>query len=276
MRSETFNTPDPPEVAVRLPSGSVRAESTADAQTTIEVSPVNDAAAELLAEVRVEERGGSSILVEVPERRGSRFLRSSPEFDVRIHCPHGASLDVRTASADLYARGRFGDVRAKTASGDVQVDEAERAVSVQSASGDVEIHSAGSADVTTTSGDVRLDTIAGSVRAQLVSGDLSLADARSSVEANTVSGDQRIDAVQGGVVALRSVSGDIAVGVRRGARVWLDVRSMSGDTVSDLDMSDDATGDGEAHVELRVNTVSGDVNIRRAGLALDPAAGASD
>lgn len=274
MRSETFSTPEPPELAVRLSSGTVRAETVSDAQTTVEVRPVNDAAAQLLDQVRVEARDGRSILVEVPDRRGgSGFRLSSPEFEVHVTCPHGTTIDVRSASADLYARGRYGEVRVKTASGDVEVDDVERGVSVQSASGDVEIHSAGSADVTTTSGDVRLDTIHGTLRAQLVSGDLSIGDARAAVEAGTVSGDQRIDAVQQGVVTLRSVSGDVTVGVRRGARVWLDVRSMSGDTESDLDVTGDAAADGDAHVELRVNTVSGDIAIRRAGLAIDPAAG---
>ena len=271
MQNEVFATPEPPEFDVRLPAGTVRVDTVPHPETTVEVAPMNDAAVQILEEVRVEQRGGRSVLVEVPERRGFGFLRSSPEFDIRISCPHGSSLDVRTASADLYARGHLGDVRAKTASGDVELDEVERSVDVQSASGDVAIRSAGSAEVSTTSGDVRMDTVLGPVRAQLVSGDLAVGDARASVEATTVSGDQRLDAVQRGVISLRAVSGDISVAVRRGARVWLDVRSMSGDTDSDLEMTGEPAGGGEAEVELRVNTVSGDVSIRRAGLAVEPA-----
>jgi hypothetical protein len=56
----------------------------------------------------------------------------------------------------------------------------------------------------------------------------------------------------------------VLVRVRRGATVWLDVRSVSGDTHSELDAGE-APPDDTAHVmELRVNTVSGDVRIERA------------
>lgn len=272
MREQTFTTSEPPDIEARLHGGTLRVETGAAGLTTVEVRPLNDAAAELLGEVRIEERAARSVVVEVPDRRGSGFLfRSGPEFDVRVTCPHGATLDARTASADVYARGRYASVRARTASGDVEVDEVERTLEVHSASGDVEVRAAGSAELATTSGDVRVDEVHGALRAQLVSGDLTVGDARAAVEANTVSGDQRIDAVQRGLVALRSVSGDVSVAVRRGARVWLDVRSMSGDTDSELDMTGDEVTSGEAQVELRITTVSGDVSIRRAALPAEPA-----
>ena len=40
------------------------------------------------------------------------------------------------------------------------------------------------------------------------------------------------------IASVKSVSGDINVGVVAGTKVWLDVNSMSGDTSSDLDPSD--------------------------------------
>jgi hypothetical protein len=52
--------------------------------------------------------------------------------------------------------------------------------------------------------------------------------------------------------------------VRRGATVWLDVRSISGDTQSELEVGDGPPSDTGEVMELRVNTVSGDVRIERA------------
>ena len=272
MRSETFSTPDPPEVEVRLASGTVRVETMPQSETIVEVVQLNDAAAEIIDEVRIEQRGSGAVLVDVPDRRsGFGLFRSSPDFGVRISCPERSTLDTKTASADVSARGTYAAVRIRTASGDVEVDRADRAVEVQSASGDIEVVGAGSAELNTTSGDVRIAEVRGQLRASLVSGDLAVTDARASVEASTVSGDQRLDAVQRGVIALRSVSGDVTVGVRRGANVWLDVRSMSGDTESELDLTGDAPEAGQAEVELRINTVSGDVSIRRSSLAVEPA-----
>ena len=52
--------------------------------------------------------------------------------------------------------------------------------------------------------------------------------------------------------------------MRRGATVWLDVRSISGDTQSELEVGDGPPSDTGEVMELRVNTVSGDVRIERA------------
>ena len=65
-------------------------------------------------------------------------------------------------------------------------------------------------------------------------------------------------------VSVRAISGDVAVGVRGGLGVWLDVSSTSGDVQSSL--AAERNGDGSAaDLELTVNTVAGDITIERAG-----------
>ena len=67
---------------------------------------------------------------------------------------------------------------------------------------------------------------------------------------------------QEGKVELKSVSGDMLVGVRRGSRVWMDVKTVTGDARSELDSGDD---DGEGPlVELKATAMSGDIKIVRA------------
>jgi DUF4097 and DUF4098 domain-containing protein YvlB len=264
----TFATDRPPTLEIRLASGDVVIETLDTTETEVELDAANDAAAELIDEVRVEDRATTSehiVYVEVPERRGFglRFLRT-PEFRVRIRCPHGARVDLRSRSADLDARGRLGDLRVKTASGDTEAQEVEGSAEVASASGDVEIDSVGGrVDISTASGDVRVGHAGGRLRANLVSGDLAVGGASESVEATTVSGDQQLDSVERGTIALRSVSGDVSVAVRRGVTVWFDIRSVSGDTRSKLDPADGAPEGGAPALELRVNTVSGDVRVLR-------------
>ena len=100
------------------------------------------------------------------------------------------------------------------------------------------------------------------------SGDLSLGTVAGSVRLNTVSGDVRIGSVAAGSTSVHSVSGDVEIAVARGTRVYLDISSTTGDTVSELDMSDPSTGGGP-DLDLQVNTVSGDIRIVRGPASVD-------
>ena len=65
--------------------------------------------------------------------------------------------------------------------------------------------------------------------------------------------------------ALRSASGDIRVGIKEGSRLFVDARSRSGDVASELPVSDTPPEGDAPLVELRANTMSGDITIHRAG-----------
>ena len=95
--------------------------------------------------------------------------------------------------------------------------------------------------------------------------DVNVERADASITVQTASGDQRIGCASSGQVSLRSASGDIWIGIRRGSGVWVDASSMSGETTSELDVGGAATGEEEgALVELRAQTMSGDVYVARA------------
>jgi DUF4097 and DUF4098 domain-containing protein YvlB len=258
---KTFETPSPLAIDLRVAAGTLLVDAAETTETEVEVVPLDDAAEELLDAVRAELRG-NALRIETPERRG--FFGRNPQFDVRVRCPEGSRLAVRARSADLETHGRLESVDVKGASGDVELDHVEREASVQTASGDVEIELVGSLAVNTASGDVTIGRCVSRLKANLVSGDLTVREADGDVESHTVSGDQSLESVGGAPVSASSVSGDVLVRVRRGATVWLDVRSVSGDTHSELDAGE-APPEDTAHVmELRVNTVSGDVRIERA------------
>ena len=64
-------------------------------------------------------------------------------------------------------------------------------------------------------------------------------------------------------IAIAGIAWDQHVGVKRGTRVRIDAKTMSGDTTSELDESDGTAADGPA-VELRATAMSGDIRIVRA------------
>ena len=89
-------------------------------------------------------------------------------------------------------------------------------------------------------------------------------EASSSVTVQTASGDQRLGSVTSGRVVMQSASGDQTVGIRRGSRVHIDAKTMSGDTSSELVVGEEPPpGDGPT-VELRATAMSGDIRILRA------------
>lgn len=258
---KTFETPSPPSLDVRLPAGTLLVEAAETLQTEVEVEPLDQTAEEVMDNVRVDLRG-RDLRIEMPERRG--FFGHHPRFDVRVRCPEGSRLDTRTRSADIETRGRLDSVDAKSASGDIELDHVEHEARAQTASGDVKIERAGTVTVNSASGDASIGYCLGNMKVNLVSGDLTVGAADGQVEAHTVSGDQRLETVGPAPVASNSVSGDVLVRVRRGATVWLDVRSLSGDTHSELELGDGPPADTTHVMELRITTVSGDVRIERA------------
>ena len=272
MRRETFNTPGTLTLDLRVPSGEITLESVDGDETTVELdaSGASDAVRELVEGARIElrQRGdGHEVLVDVPRRRGGLgLIFDRADFLLRVFAPHGADVHVSTASADVDGRGRFGALRAELASGDLRFAELSGFVEVKSASGDVALERiGGGTKVSTASGDVRIGSVQGEATFRSASGDVAVDEASSSVTVQTASGDQRLGAVSSGRVTMQSASGDQTVGIRRGSRVHIDVRSMSGDTTSELEIEDEpALGDGPPEVELRATSMSGDVRILRA------------
>ena len=275
MLSETYQTPGPLRLHLAIPSGEIEIDTTVGDKTHVELEPLTDSARELLQHARMElrERGnGHEVVVDVPSARSGFFISfgRGPDFSLRISCPPGATLDVETKSADVHARGAYGEALVKTASGDIELGEVQGDVRIKTASGDVSLDDVhGTTSVQTASGDLALQRARGDVTGQLVSGDVWIRDALHSVALNTVSGDVRLDAVVEGAVDVTAISGDILVGVRRGSRVYVDCNTISGSTTSELQLSDtparpEPGAEAAPQLDLRAKTVSGDIAVTRA------------
>jgi DUF4097 and DUF4098 domain-containing protein YvlB len=263
MRRETFETPGHVDLEVRVPSGRVDLEAVEGSETLVEL----EGSSELEEEARIEARprGDGHEVVVVIEERGSFFRRGRGDVRLRITVPTGADVEVSTSSADLEARGRFGDLKMNTASGDVEFEHVEGAASVNSASGDVNLgHVEGELTVNTASGDLEVRHLGGEGKVRAASGDVSIDEALTAVKVQTASGDVEVGAVQEGEIVLQTASGDIEVGVRPGSKVFMDVRSMSGETSTDLDIGDAPPGGEGPLVEIKAVAMSGDITIRRA------------
>ena len=286
MRSETFQTPGETRLDIRLGSGEVRLETAEVQETTVVLEPLrdNDASTAAIENARLElrDRGnGHEVVIDVRDR--GRGLFRNAEILIAVTCPEGASVETKSGSADVEGHGRFGAVEVETGSGDVEFGEIAGEAHVNAASGDVQLASVGGdARINTASGDVQIRSIEGDAKINSASGDVILREVRgelsvnsasgdvlvreaaSSVGVNTASGDQEIGSISTGKVTLKSASGDLKVGVKEGSTLWVDARSRSGEVRSELPVSDLPPDGNGPTVELRANTMSGDITVARA------------
>ena len=271
---KSFDVEGPVELDVRLTSGDIEVDPTAEGRVEIELIAHDEESQRLVDNARIEinQHGHRpTVLVDVPQKRGfsiSIFGRSG--IECRIRCPHDSGLSVRTKSADISTRGTIGGLNVATASGDLDIDRVSGGVNIKSASSDFSAREVrGGVNIQTASGDIDLSIAHGPVNVTSVSGDISIGEAYDNVNANSVSGDQDHGAVMQGIVAAHSVSGDVTIAVRRGSKAFLDCTTVSGDTTSELELTSDApAGDGPL-VEIRAKTVSGDIRITRAPAPAD-------
>jgi hypothetical protein len=252
VRVETFSTPGPVTLDVRVPAGDIDVETGNTAETTVELEVQGRDGDEAERNTRIEmRRRGEGYEVVVDAERGpgiGLFRGRSGDYRVRITAPNDATFRAQVASADVRGRGRYAEVDVKAASGDVEFEQVTGDASINTASGDIEVERVGSAKVNSASGDVRIDEAAG---------DLAV---------NTASGDIDLRSVASGEVKVNSASGDVEVGIATGSRLWVDAQSLSGDTSSELELESGSpieTDEGPL-VELKARTMSGDISVKRA------------
>jgi hypothetical protein len=266
---KTFTTPGPLLLDLRLPAGEIDLESADGVETEVVLEPLdpgNDRAQEAVDRARVElreRRDGQTVVVDVGSRLGS-LLGGAPSLRLAIRAPHGSDIEARTSSADLEGRGRFGATEVETASGGVRFEEVGQG-RVNTASADVRFgRIGGEAAVNSASGDVAIDVLEGPGKIRSASGDVVVGEAGSDLTVQTASGDQSVGSIGKGDVRLQSASGDIRVGVRKGSKLWVDAKSMSGETSSELEVGDTLPEGEGPLVELRATAMSGDIRIVRA------------
>lgn len=270
MRRESFHTPGPLVLDLRLPAGEIYVEAGERDETIVELdtSSGREEVHEAIAEARVELRprgDGNAVVVDVRPRRRFGLTFDRGDITMRVTCPLGADVELSTASADVQLHGLLGGLTAELASGDLRAEELNGRVEVKSASGDVFLELVGGdASVANASGDIYVRSVHGEATFRSASGDVRVDEAAESLTVQTASGDQRIGSVTVGRVTLQSASGDQQVGVKRGSAVHLDVRTMSGDATSELEVRDAPLDPGAPLVELRATSMSGDIHIGRA------------
>ncbi len=277
-----FETVNPARLRIEIPKGRVQViASAATTQTVVELVAMkgDPVAQSWIDEAEVAQRGDE--IVVLVRKHGLAFFGIGGAIEATIMVPAATAATIGTGSGRIETEGPLGDVRAGTGSGHIHVA-AGADVHVRSGSGDIVIDAAsGTADVKTGSGrivigqvggDVRVATgsghaevasAAGEARVTTGSGNIEVGDAGDRLEAFAASGHVRVRRADHGKVRARTVSGHVSVGVATGTAAWLDLSTLSGKVRSDLETAGEP-GPGEKSVELRLETVSGNIEVQRA------------
>lgn len=270
---QSFTTPYPVDLYVELGAGRLTVHAQDVSVTTVTVEGRE-------ADTVSVQQHGTQVLVLAP-RRWTDLLGSFKDLAVTVTVPTGSSLATKISAADLVTTGTIGGARLRSSSGDVHVQALTGHAVVETASGDVELgevlgdlrvratsgdvrvgRAASTLAVVSASGDVLVGTVEGVASLRTASGAIHVTDARTDVRTTTASGDITLSAVRRGVVSAKTASGSVRVGVPRGIPVWTDVSSVSGSVTSTLEGAG-RPAEGQDHIEVRVNAVSGRVHLEQ-------------
>jgi len=284
---KTFETPGGVRLSVEIHAGLVAVTAGATDRTVVSVEADTTGAEELVRRTTVEcesTGGRHHVMVKMPHVYGMRLLRRNA-VTVRVALPEGAFVSVATASADIEINGPVGEVDVKTGSGAISIDDVAGDVEATTASGNITMGNvggdirayaasgdlrcssvAGAAKFSTTSGDLEVGAAGNRVEVKATSGDVQLGELAAGARVVNVSGNVRVLALEEGTLHVRSVSGDVRVGVAKGVDLHVDVETASGLVHSEIPL-DDAPAPGarrDARVDLSVRSVSGSIEIGRA------------
>ena len=172
-----------------------------------------------LSDLFTIETGDDHLELRQAEKFGLGIFGRGQNAELDVEVPHGATVSIETASADIVARDLSGAKRFRSASGEVSLTRLAGVIDVETVSGEIELD--GQAPV-----DLAAKTVSGDVEIRVPS--------LRKLDLGTTSGDIRVDAelTGQGPFAIRTISGDAMVVGRSGFRV--EAESVTGDLSSDV------------------------------------------
>lgn len=211
------------------------------------------------ADEYVIEQRGDVITVE-PAKGMRRWFGGA---DIHLEVPATATLELSCTSGDISVNCAVLEVEANVASGDIRIDEVARSARIKSASGDVFVDIVGERlDVGTASGTLRIGTVGRDVSVATASGDTYIDRIGETANLRSASGDVEVTRFDGTDLKVRTLSGDVRIGIPSRRLLDVEIQTLSGELRNRL-----VEGDGappERSVSLQLTTVSGDVTLQGA------------
>ncbi|MDV9191762.1 DUF4097 family beta strand repeat-containing protein [Streptomyces sp. SR27] len=220
---QKFATAAPVTAVLDIPAGRIRLIAADRADTTVEVLPADAGKSrDVKAAEQIQVVYGDGVLrIEAPAPK-NRVLGTPGSVEVTVQLPADSRVEAKTASVELRAVGRLGDIDFESAQATIKIDEA------------------------------------ASTRLTVQAGDIEAGRLNGPAEITTQKGDIRITEAVRGEVTLRTAHGDISVGAARGVSASLDAGTSYGRIHNSLQNSEGAT----AALTIHATTAYGDITAR--------------
>jgi len=219
---------------------------------------------QVVVDSSVDPDGTLRVTVSERRRRSSAWKRRKG-LTIVLDTPPQTTLVIDGAAVNLHSNGRLASVRFTSAAGDARLEDIAGDVDVKGAAGDINVGRVGGhLNVHLASGDISASSVSRGCNLRTASGDLSLGSLAGEGSISSLSGDVEIGSADSGSLSVHVVSGEVVVGIAPGVSTALDVSTLSGTTRSDLEVSSAPLTADSPQLELKVNTVSGDILIRSA------------
>lgn len=202
-------------------------------------------------------------------------LQEGPDsqIDASINVAPNTPVEIKSSSGRVVVRDMTASVKVVAQSAGFEGTGLKGAVDVSLATGSSRLVDCDGPFVTleSKSGDMDLKRVKGVVTARSSSGDIHLAEcAVRTLNIDVASGEVEVDLNQPvmGSVSVRAVSGDVRLSVPDGCEALVNLSTLQGDIVSDIELEDqqEITGKlsgrlGSGSGQIDLSTVSGDVTL---------------
>ncbi len=271
----------PAFVRIEVQMGRVEVVAEPRDDVSVEVAPANPARSgdrNAAESVRVT-HSGTDISVVGPFRLNLFGPGDSVDVVVRVPTASDASISLKYGS--MHLSGTLGTVRLALDYGDASVARVGRA-DLGLGHGELRVERiGGDADVTLKSGRARIGEVTGALRLKgsdagidvgsiggaadiaTSTGVVHLGDAGPALTVRSAYGPVRVGRLTHGTARIEASYGEVTLGVRRGAAVWLDASSRHGLVRNELP-ADAGPAEGEETLELYARTGYGDITVHRA------------
>jgi hypothetical protein len=250
-RRESFEVAGPVPIIVTNPSGDVIVGPADGDIVTVLLSGDDDA-----VEGTTVDGSAAAVSVCVNENHRRRFAK---RVDVLISVPPGGVLRARLGSGDITVQLPMRTVEVNTASGDVRVDQSVAELRVKAASGDISIDGVVSeAAISSASGGVRISKV-DNIVVKTASGSVGLGTVTSAASVKSASGDVKLQDFSGSDLDIKTMSGDVTIGLVPGLEIDATITVASGEFENRIEPSGVEPVGG---ARLSIKSFSGDVALR--------------
>lgn len=248
-RVETYDVAESPAFDIQTNAGDVLVKEWDQSKVKIELTGDTNLVDAAIIDVTAD-------LITVHSREKSRMF--GRRVHITVTTPPGGSVRARVGAGAIRVRAEMNDVALEAGAGDIRVDEVVKDVTIRVGSGDIMLPEiTGDADISSANGDIRIKSV-NNLKISTASGDVRLNNVERSARIKSASGDVSVRRFAGTDLEIKTMSGDVRIGLIPNLEVKASIKTLSGDFRNRITAS---SGERVGVARLEVSSFSGDVTL---------------